>query len=118
MRAANRGGLRRRALDERLPLPERVLACVELIPAGRVMSYKDVAEFVGVAGARHVGRVLAHDGGTVPWHRVLRSDGSCAEHLREEQLDRLAAEGVPIRGQRVDMAAARWDGRTGSVGVM
>src|SRR3954451_20417566 len=84
----DRTALRRQALDERLPLPERVLACVELIPPGRVMSYKDVAEFIGVAGARHVGRVLAHDGGTVNWHRVLRSDGTCAEHLRAEQLAR------------------------------
>jgi len=108
---ANRAGLLRQALDERLPLPERVLACVELIPPGRVMSYKDVAEFISVRGARHVGRVLAADGGTVNWHRVLRSDGTCAEHLRAEQLARLAAEGVPIRGERVDLAAARWDGR-------
>jgi len=108
--------LRQRALDERLSLGERVLACVELIPAGRVMSYKDVAEFVGLAGARHVGRVLAYDGGTVAWHRVLRSNGTCAEHLRATQLRLLAAEGVPIRGERVDMAAARWDGRSGSVG--
>jgi methylated-DNA-protein-cysteine methyltransferase related protein len=109
--AANRAGLRRRALDERLPLPERVLACVELIPAGRVMSYKDVAEFVGVAGARHVGRVLAHDGGAVAWHRVLRSSGRCVEHLQDTQLELLAAEGVPIRNGKVDMVAARWDGR-------
>ncbi|MFL6162761.1 MAG: MGMT family protein [Jatrophihabitantaceae bacterium] len=111
MRAVpNRTSLRRRALDERLPLAERVLACVELIPFGRVMSYKDVAEFVGSPGARHVGRVLAHDGGTVAWHRVLRSNGSCAEHLQTTQLELLAAEGVPIRNGRVDLAAARWDG--------
>jgi alkylated DNA nucleotide flippase Atl1 len=108
---ANRAGLRRQAMDERLPLPERVLACVELIPPGRVMSYKDVAEFIGVAGARHVGRVLAHDGGTVAWHRVLRSNGRCAEHLETTQLELLAAEGVPIRNGKVDMTAARWDGR-------
>jgi methylated-DNA-protein-cysteine methyltransferase-like protein len=108
---ASRGGLRRQALDERLPLGERVLACVELIPPGRVMSYKDVAEFIGVAGARHVGRVLAHDGGTVAWHRVLRSNGRCVEHLASTQLELLASEGVPIRNGRVDMAAARWDGR-------
>jgi len=75
------------------------------------MSYGDIAEFVGSRAARNVGRVLAADGGTVPWHRVLRADGSCAEHLRAEQLARLAAEGVPIRGQRVQMSAARWDGR-------
>lgn len=93
------------------PLAQRILACVESIPAGRVMSYGDVAEYVGSRAARNVGRVLAYDGGTVPWHRVLRSDGSCAEHLRAEQLALLAAEGVPIRGERVDMGSARWDGR-------
>lgn len=108
--AVDRTALRRQALDERLTLGERVLACVELIPPGRVMSYKDVAEFVGLAGARHVGRVLAYDGGTVNWHRVLRSNGTCAEHLQATQLALLAAEGVPIRNGKVDMAAARWDG--------
>lgn len=96
---------------ENISLAQRILACVELIPAGRVMSYGDVAEYVGTRAARNVGRVLAMDGGTVPWHRVLRSDGTCAEHIRVEQLARLAAEGVPIRGERVDLAAARWDGR-------
>lgn len=96
---------------ENLPLEQRILACVESIPRGRVMSYGDVAEYVGTRAARNVGRVLAMDGGTVPWHRVLRSDGTCAQHIRSEQLARLAAEGVPIRGERVDLASARWDGR-------
>ncbi|MEO6700419.1 MAG: MGMT family protein, partial [Jatrophihabitantaceae bacterium] len=76
-------------MAENLSLSERILACVELIPAGRVMSYGDVAEFIGTRAARNVGRVLAADGGTVPWHRVLRADGSCAEHIRDEQLSRL-----------------------------
>ncbi|MDQ1732902.1 MAG: hypothetical protein QOK10_3061 [Pseudonocardiales bacterium] len=93
------------------PLADRVLACVQLIPAGRVMSYGDVAEFVGSRAPRQVGRILALAGGTVPWYRVLRSDGSCAEHLHSEQVASLVAEGVPFRGERVDMAAARWDGR-------
>ncbi|MGI8666496.1 MAG: MGMT family protein [Jatrophihabitans sp.] len=92
-------------------LSQRILACVELIPPGRVMSYGDVAEYVGTRAARNVGRVLAYDGGTVAWHRVLRADGSCAEHIRAEQLRLLAAEGVSIRNDRVDMATARWDGR-------
>ena len=74
------------------------------------MSYGDVAEYVGTRAVRMVGQVLARDGATVPWHRVMRSDGSCADHLREEQFALLAAEGVPLRGHRVDLAAARWDG--------
>ena len=89
----------------------RILACVESIPAGRVMTYGDVAEFVGASSPRIVGRVLAMDDGSVPWHRVLRANGSLAEHLYTEQRQRLLAEGIRFRGERVDLAAHRWDGR-------
>jgi alkylated DNA nucleotide flippase Atl1 len=88
----------------------RVLACIESIPPGRVMTYGDVAEYVGIRSARQVGRVLALDQGTVPWHRVLRADGSLAEHLYSEQRQRLLSEGVRFRGDRVDLATFRWDG--------
>jgi methylated-DNA-protein-cysteine methyltransferase-like protein len=90
---------------------ESVLACVESIPPGRVMTYGDVAEYVGLRSARHVGRVLAGDGGTVPWHRVIRADGSCADHLYTEQRQRLLSEGVRFVGDRVDLVRYRWDGR-------
>jgi methylated-DNA-protein-cysteine methyltransferase-like protein len=90
---------------------QRILACIESIPPGRVMTYGDVAEYAGTRSARVVGRVLALDHGTVPWHRVLRSDGSLAEHLYSEQRQRLLAEGVRFRGDRVDLANFRWDGR-------
>lgn len=97
--------------DESLPL--RILACVEAIPAGRVMTYGDVAEFAGSRSARMVGRVLSLDGGTVPWHRVVRADGTLAEHLFSEQRQRLLAEGVRFTGERVDLARFRWDGAPG-----
>ncbi len=41
----------------------------------------------------------------LPWHRIVRADGSLAKGGRQRQL--LAAEGVPFRGSRVDMRAAR-----------
>ncbi|MDT4943612.1 MAG: hypothetical protein QOH14_345 [Pseudonocardiales bacterium] len=91
-------------------LPERILACVESIPPGRVMTYGDVAEYVGSRAPRMVGRVLAADGGTVPWHRVLRADGTCAPHLYAEQRQRLLSEGVRFIGPRVDLISFRWDG--------
>lgn len=75
------------------------------------MTYGDVAEYVGSRAARMVGRVLALDGGTVPWHRVVRANGSCAEHLYAEQRQRLLAEEVRFVGDRVDLANFRWDGR-------
>lgn len=89
---------------------ERILACIEAIPPGRVMTYGDVAEFAGTRSARTVGRVLARDGDGVPWHRVLRADGSLAEHLYTEQRQRLLTEGVQFVGHKVDLATARWDG--------
>jgi alkylated DNA nucleotide flippase Atl1 len=87
------------------------MACVELIPRGQVMAYKDVAEFVHTRAARNIGRIMATEHGDVPWWRVLKADGSCAPHIRAEQLRRLAAEGVPIRNERVDLRIARWNGR-------
>jgi alkylated DNA nucleotide flippase Atl1 len=96
---------------EHSALAASILACVAAIPCGRVMTYGDVAEFVGTRAVRMVGRVLANDGGTVPWHRVLRADGSCAEHLYTEQRQRLLAEGVRFVGDRVHLASCRWDGR-------
>jgi alkylated DNA nucleotide flippase Atl1 len=93
---------------------EAVLAAVSLIPPGRVMAYSDVAEFVGLKSGRTVGRILAGADDVddeVPWHRVLRADGTMADHIRAEQMQRLRGEGVPINGLRVDMNNARWDGR-------
>lgn len=53
---------------------------------------------------RHVGRVLAETDEDVPWHRVVRSDGTLAKGRRQREL--LEAEGVPMRGGRVDMTRA------------
>jgi methylated-DNA-protein-cysteine methyltransferase related protein len=92
-------------------LAQRILACVESIPPGRVMTYGDVADYVGARSARLVGRVLALDDGSVPWHRVMRANGSLAEHLYTEQRQRLLSEGVRFTGERVDLAQHRWDGR-------
>jgi alkylated DNA nucleotide flippase Atl1 len=91
-------------------LAQRILACIEAIPPGSVMTYGDVAEYVGAPSPRIVGRVLAMDDGSVPWHRVLRADGSLASHLYTEQRQRLLAEGVRFKGDRVDLANFRWDG--------
>jgi len=90
---------------------QRVLDAVDRIPRGNVMSYGDVAEYIGMGSARAVGMVMARHGGEVPWHRVLRADGSCAPGVAERQLMALRRERVPLRSpERVDMIRARWDG--------
>jgi methylated-DNA-protein-cysteine methyltransferase-like protein len=45
-----------------------------------------------------------HDPG-VPWHRIVRADGSLTQGDRQRVL--LEAEGVPFVGSRVDMRVAR-----------
>ena len=51
---------------------ELVLDVVARIPPGKVMSYGDIAEYLGVGGPRQVGAVMSRSGGEVPWWRVLR----------------------------------------------
>lgn len=92
------------------PAEDEVLDVVEAIPRGRVMTYGAIAEFVGGRGPRTVARVLSRSGGGVPWWRVVRADGTCAEPVRERQLTHLRAEGVAMRGDRIDLRRARWDG--------
>lgn len=91
---------------------ERVLVAVEQIPRGRVASYGDLAELVGV-GPRLVGRVMSLYGGNVTWWRVTSSYGDLPEHLRDEARAHWAAEGIAwkpnglgcrIREHRVDLA--------------
>jgi alkylated DNA nucleotide flippase Atl1 len=91
---------------------ELVLEVVERIPAGRVMSYGDIAEYLGLGGPRQVGRVMSTQGGGVPWWRVIRADGRPLPGHERRALERYAAEGTPLRpdGTRVDMRRARWDG--------
>jgi methylated-DNA-protein-cysteine methyltransferase-like protein len=72
---------------------ERVRAVVEAIPAGEVLSYGEVADRAGLRSARLVGHILANSHG-LPWHRVVRADGTPTPHLAEEQTALLRAEGV------------------------
>ena len=90
-----------------------VHAVVRSIPAGRVMSYGDVAEYLGRGGARQVGAVMASSDGELPWWRVMRADGSPPPGHESECLAAQRAEATPMRadGTRVDMHTARWDGR-------
>ncbi|MFC0503585.1 MGMT family protein [Micromonospora costi] len=91
---------------------EAVLDLVERIPPGRVMSYGAIADALaersGRASARLVGTIMARHGGAVPWHRVVASSGRLPPGHEREARARLRAEGTPLRGAGVDMAAASW----------
>lgn len=100
---------------------DRVLETAELIPPGRVMTYGDVAEWLGDGGPRQVGRAMALYGAAVPWWRVVRADGRLLPGHERQALEHYRAEGTPLREAapgaaarlpRLDMGRARWDGRT------
>ena len=78
-----------------------VLKRVRAIPPGRVTTYGDLWP----GAPRAAGAVLAscHDP-DVPWQRVVRADGSLPKGERQRAL--LESEGVPFKGERVDMRAA------------
>lgn len=61
---------------------ERVYALVLRIPAGRVMSYGQVARVLGIGyDARAIGNIMhatPDDGRAIPWHRVINSQGGCS----------------------------------------
>ncbi len=87
---------------------DAVLAVIAAIPAGRVMSYGAIAEVVGRAGPRQVGRVLALHGSDVPWWRVVHADGAPATCHDGTATDHLVAEGVAFRPNgKVDLAVLR-----------
>lgn len=91
---------------------ELVLDVVVLVPAGKVMTYGDVADYLGQGGPRQVGAVLARYGSGVPWWRVLRADGTPPSALAARAFAAYAREGTPLRpgGERVDLRLARWAG--------
>jgi len=75
---------------------------VRAIPEGFVSTYGDVSP----GAPRFAGSVLfGVDEPDLPWWRVVRADGSLAKGTRQRQL--LVAEGVPFRGERVEMQLAR-----------
>jgi alkylated DNA nucleotide flippase Atl1 len=93
---------------------EAVLAIVDQIPPGKVLTYGDVADLLGQRGPRQVGSVMSRYGSSVSWWRVIRASGEAPPGLAEQALAQWRAEGTPMvagaqAGRRVDMTSARWD---------
>jgi methylated-DNA-protein-cysteine methyltransferase-like protein len=97
-------------------LREKIWQIVAAIPRGRVASYGQIARLAGYPGhARYVGTTLRQlpKASTLPWHRVLRSNGELAfpvgsaPHKKQRSL--LAGEGVLFKEQRVALRLFQWD---------
>ncbi|AOY87159.1 cysteine methyltransferase [Marinobacter salinus] len=94
---------------------QKIWQVVLLIPAGKVASYGQVADMAGLGRqARYIGRALGKlpPGHSVPWYRVLRSNGQIAfpegspTFLKQKEL--LEQEGVEVISGKVQMRQFRW----------
>lgn len=95
----------------------RIYTVLNAIPTGCVTSYGHVATLAQLPrGARQVGRLLSQlpEESTLPWHRVIRANGTIAfppdspSYLRQKQ--RLESEGVTVTQGRVDLSGFGWKG--------
>lgn len=101
----------------------QVWEIVRRVPAGKVITYGQVASLAGVPpgvgvdeyrawGARWVGSAMAACPEDVPWQRVVNSQGKIS--LRETgggetQRQRLEAEGIQFdAGDRIDLKQYGW----------
>ncbi len=91
-----------------LEYDEAVFSVVAMIPAGKVLSYGDIAELLGSGGPRQVGKVMGRGGSQVTWWRVIRSNGTLPSALQPVAAGHWAREATPCTGSRVRMKLARW----------
>ena len=93
---------------------ERVYQLVRRIPAGRVMTYGQIAELLGEGYTpRTVGFVMHASPDGVPWQRVINSQGACSTQRvllpGNIQQSLLEAEGITFDARgRCDLKRYRW----------
>lgn len=97
----------------------KIWTTVQLIPKGKVASYGQIADLAGLPGrARLVGKALGKvpetgwRGNSVPWYRVINSQGKISfqpgsEHF-EKQKHALQDEEVVVIGSRIKLADFQW----------
>ena len=92
-------------------MKDHVYAILKTIPAGKVMTYGQVAERLGNKNlARTVGNILHNnpDPENIPCHRVVNAKGKVAEHYAfggaDAQRAKLEAEGIVFeQNGRIDL---------------
>ena len=92
---------------------EKVYEVVAKIPAGKVTTYGAIAAMISSPrAARQVGWVMAHCPPHLPWHRVLKQDGSFGPEIgRDYAYALLQKEGVPfLSNGKADISHCFWQG--------
>jgi len=94
---------------------QKIWQVVLSIPKGKVASYGQVAAMAGLGRqARYIGRALGKlpAGHSVPWYRVIRSNGQIAFPVGTEtfrtQKELLTQEGVEVENGKIKMSRYQW----------
>ncbi len=99
------------------PLYERIYQLVRQIPSGKVATYGQIAELVGLYGrARQVGYALFRvpPDSDVPWHRVINAQGKISHSTQRQGSDELQrvlleAEGIQFdREAKIELKNYLW----------
>ena len=91
---------------------EQVYDIVAKIPAGRVVTFGQIARMIGRPRmARFVGFASNNKNSWhLPWHRVVFKDGRLIPGYEEQQYRDLKSEGVAFnRDKTVNMEKSQWD---------
>lgn len=96
-------------------LSTKVYEYLKTIPNGKVVTYKQVAEYLGNKGlARVVGNILHKnpDGDEYPCYKVLNSKGELADEFvfggKSVQKERLEKDGIKVINNKVDLEKYQW----------
>lgn len=98
-------------------LDELIWQAVASVPVGKVCTYGGIAKLCGYPNhARYVGRTLKNlpPGSTLPWHRVINSQGRISfpensdQYIQQRQL--LELENIIFHQQRVRIKDYLWLG--------
>lgn len=92
------------------PNKEAIYLALMSIPAGRVITYGELARLAGLPGAaRLAGSVLGglSEPTELPWHRVINAQGKISlpadSIAHQTQIQRLEAEGVKITNGKISL---------------
>ncbi|MGN1102863.1 MAG: MGMT family protein [Huintestinicola sp.] len=97
-------------------MKERVYEFLRTVPEGRVVTYGQIAEYLGnKKAARAVGNILHNnpDENKYPCFKVVDSKGNLSESFAfggiEKQKEKLEAEGIEVINYKVDLSTYQWN---------
>ena len=96
-------------------MQQRILAYLQAIPRGKVVTYRQIAAHLGNPQlARAVGNALHRnpDGEKYPCYKVVSAQGKLSAHYAfgglQAQKRRLEQDGILVREDRVDLKLYQW----------